>query len=153
MDNLNNTILAKCTDCSTIHSNFFWFQHFTYRGFIHCYRPQCSCGKVMFSQVSVILSTGGCVWWGGACMVRGMSGRGACMVGVCMAEGDMHGRGRHAWQGGHVWQGDVHGRGACMWGCAWQGACVAGGHAWQERQPQPRPQTVHILLECFLVLE
>ena len=25
-----------------------------------CYRPQCSCGKVMFLHVSVILSTGGC---------------------------------------------------------------------------------------------
>ena len=24
-----------------------------------CYHPQCSCGKVMFSQASVILSTGG----------------------------------------------------------------------------------------------
>ena len=40
-----------------------------------------SCGKVMFSQVSVILSTGG-----------GMHGRGVCMV-----EGGMHGRRGHAW--------------------------------------------------------
>ena len=40
-----------------------------------------SCGKAMFSQVSVILSSGGvCAWLvGGACMV-----------------GDVHGRG-HAW--------------------------------------------------------
>ena len=28
--------------------------------FPSCYRPQRSCGKVMFSQVSVILFTGGC---------------------------------------------------------------------------------------------
>ena len=72
-----------------------------------------SCRNVMFSQVSVILSTG-----------------------------DMHGEGRHTWQrGGHAWW-----RGACMakggghawWRrgmhvreFAWQGACVAGGCAWQ----------------------
>ena len=28
----------------------------------YCYRPQRSCGKVMFSQASVILFTGGVVW-------------------------------------------------------------------------------------------
>ena len=27
----------------------------------HCYHPQRSCGKVIFSQASVILSTGGCL--------------------------------------------------------------------------------------------
>ena len=63
------------------------------------YRPQRSCGKVIFSQVCVNNSfhKGGHVWRGG------MRGRGACVVG-----GGMHGRG-HAWWGG----------------CAW-GACVAG---------------------------
>ena len=46
------------------------------------YRPQRSCGKVMFSQASVILFTGGC-------------GRGACVAGV-----------GNAWQGvGNAWQG------------------------------------------------
>ena len=64
------------------------------------YRPQRSCAKVMFSQPSVILFTGG-----------GMRGRGACMVGcvtrgVRMA-GGMHGGG-HARGGGggrgHAWQ-------------------------------------------------
>ena len=40
-------------------------------------------------------------------------------------EGVMHGKGGHAWQGacvagGHAW-----------WGCAWQGACMVGGCAWQ----------------------
>ena len=43
----------------------------------HFYRPQRSCGKVMFSQVSVILFTAG-----------GMCGRGMCMArGACVAEG------------------------------------------------------------------
>ena len=60
-----------------------------------------SCGKVMFSQVSVILSMGGC----------GKGGH-AWQRGVCVAKGDMHGK------GGHVWQ-----RGAC----GVKGACLAGG--------------------------
>ena len=59
--------------------------------------------------------------------------------GACMARG-VHGRG-HAWPvgcawGGHAW-GDVCG-GMHGWGHAWRGAfvtggvCVAGGHAWQK---------------------
>ena len=67
----------------------------------------------------VCLSTGG----GVACVVGGVSGRGACVAGegACM-----HGRGACK-----------HGRGACVaggcaWqGHAWQGACIAGGCAWQ----------------------
>ena len=35
-----------------------------------CYHPQCSCSKVMFSQVSVILFTGGHAWQGGMCCSR-----------------------------------------------------------------------------------
>ena len=64
-----------------------------------------SCGKVMFSQAAVSLSTVG----------RGMCGRGAGMVG------------EHIWQGtcmagGYAWQG----RGACM---AEEGiCCMRGGH-------------------------
>ena len=60
----------------------------------HCYRPQHSCGKVMFSQVSVILFTGGgmcgggCARWG-ACVAGGVWGRLACVAGG----GGMHGRG------------------------------------------------------------
>ena len=82
----------------------------------------CSCGKVMFSQASVILSTGwGHVWqggvcvagghaWQGACVAEGgMHGGRACVVEVCMA-GDMHGR------------GGVHGKG---------GMHGSGGHVWQ----------------------
>ena len=71
-----------------------------------------SCGKVMFSHASVILSMGGHVWpggmhgweghvWPGGCVWQGM-----CVVGVCMV-GCMHGRGCMA---GGVWQGDMHGR-------------------------------------------
>ena len=68
-----------------------------------------SCGKVMFSQASVILSTG-----------------------------DMHGEGGHAWWG-HVWQGctwlEVYmakavmlGREVCMArGMYGGGACMSGG--------------------------
>ena len=44
------------------------------------YRAQLCCGKVMFSQPSVILFTRG-----GACEAGGMCGRGACMAGACVA--------------------------------------------------------------------
>ena len=43
----------------------------------------------------------------------------------CMAEGDMHGRDGHAWQGVCMtWEGGMHGGGH-----AWRG----GGSAWQEK--------------------
>ena len=95
------------------------------------YRPQTKFAKVMFLQVSVILSTGGVHAWllwggmrgclgacvvahGGACMVA----RGACVVAL--------GGGMRGCSGG------VHGcsRGACM--VAPWGACVVapGGGAW-----------------------
>ena len=48
-------------------------------------------------------------------MAGGMCGRGACMV------GRMHGRGACV-------TGGVHGGRACVAG----GACMAGGHVWQE---------------------
>ena len=80
------------------------------------YRLQRSWGKVIFSQASVILSTGrrgacmgGHAWPGG---VRGQ--------GVCVARGGMHGQ-------GVVHGGGVHGRGR---GHAWQ-----GGHAWHACPP------------------
>ena len=108
------------------------------------YRPQRSCGKVIFSQACVKNSVHregcawqggvhgrGCAWWGacmagGACVARGggMHGRGACMAnGACMV-GGVHGGlacvvGQHAWQGGgHVWWG------VCMAG---KTAIAAGG--------------------------
>ena len=68
------------------------------------YRPQRSWEKAIFSQASVILSTGGGVsgCWGGACMVARKC---AWLPGACMVAG------------GHAW--------------LWEGACmVAGGHAW-----------------------
>ena len=49
------------------------------------YRPQRSCGKVMFSQASVILSMGGRAWqWG---MHGGGGGWRVCDEGVCMVGG------------------------------------------------------------------
>ena len=56
-------------------------------------------------------------------------GRGVCVAGVC------------------VWQGGVLRRGVCVW----RGVCLAGVHVWQERRSLQR--TVHILLECILVLQ
>ena len=76
------------------------------------YRPQTKFAKVMFLQVSVILSTGGGhTWllWGG---MHGCSG-GACMVAP----------------GGHAWL--LPGGG--MHGCSQRGACMVapgGGHVW-----------------------
>ena len=65
------------------------------------YRPQRSCGKVIFSQACVKNSVHreGCAWQG-VCMVGGMhgSGRHVWQGGACMAEG-------HAWQMGHAWWG------------------------------------------------
>ena len=78
-----------------------------------------SCGKVMFSQASVILSTGGYAWQRGACMAKGgMCGKGGHAwqrEDMHGERGDMHGKGGHAWQRGHVWQR----------GHAWQ-----RGHVW-----------------------
>ena len=80
-------------------------------------------GKIMFSQVSVILCMGGGMHGkGGHCMAKGghCMAKGACMEkGACMV-GGIHRRG-HAW-GACVavsvhGRGRVHGRG---------GACVAG---------------------------
>ena len=62
------------------------------------YRQQRSWGKVIFSQASVILSTGG-----GACVAggRGMLGRGGvCGRGVCMVGGVRARERGCAWQGG-----------------------------------------------------
>ena len=123
-----------------------------YKCLVNIYRPQTKFAKVIFLQVSVILSTGwgvrGCfgghAWllWGGmhGCS-RGMGGimwllRGAYVVvlgGPCVValEG-MRGcsRGRGACMvapgGGHVWllQGGMHG---CSGGHVW---LLWGGRAW-----------------------
>ena len=62
--------------------------------------------------------------------VEGVHGRGACMVGACIAGG-----------------GGMHGRG-CAWqvGCAWQDCA-----AWQILRDVVNERVVHILLECILV--
>ena len=73
------------------------------------YRPQKKFAKVMFLQVSVILSTrgggmacmaGGRVWQG-----EGVRGRGVCDGGACVVGGVMHGRG-----GMSGWGGGMRGR-------------------------------------------
>ena len=69
-----------------------------------------SCGKVMFSQASVILSTGGgCAWQRGTYMAKGTciaKRGGACVVKeVCVAKGGMLGEGGMCVEGGHAWQG------------------------------------------------
>ena len=67
-----------------------------------------SCGKVIFSQASVILSTGERAWQG-SCMAGGYVARGCAWQGACVA-GGMCGRGMH--DRGHLWQRGLHGRGA-----------------------------------------
>ena len=84
------TLDGACVTTSNCATNFLF------------YRPQRSLGKVIFSQASVILLTGGCMA-GGACMAGGHVWRGACVA------GGMHGGG-HAWLG-HAWPGEggMHG--------------------------------------------
>ena len=72
----------------------------------------------MYSQTSVILSTGGSMYGKGGVHVGSMHGGGMC------------GRG-----GGHVWQGRgacvAGGGGMCGRGHAWQRACMVVGLVWQ----------------------
>ena len=94
--------------------------------------------KVIFSQASVILFTGGCAWWGHAwqgawVLVSSMCGRG------CVWQEGMHGRGVYMVAGGHAWQEGVCGRGAYMVGGGMcgrgrmrgrrKGHCMAGRYA------------------------
>ena len=58
-------------------------------------------------------------------------------------------RGR-AWQGRHAWQGGMHVEGGR--GHALQGACMAGGCAWQILRDTVNERAVRTLLECILVL-
>ena len=89
----------------------------------------------MYSQTSVILSTGGSMYGKGGVHVGSMHGGGMCGRGrgACVAgEGSMCGRGRgHVWQGACMAEG-MHGGGTCVAGVGrhvWQGACMAGGMA------------------------
>ena len=71
------------------------------------YRPQRSCGKVMFfTRICHCVHRGG----GGACMVGGHVWQGV----------------RCGWQGVHG-GGGIRGRGTCGGGHVWQGVCMAGG--------------------------
>ena len=100
---------------------------------VNIYRPQRSCGKIIFSEACVKNSVhrvggGMCDVAGGGCVWQGV-----CVEGGCMA-------GRHAWCGGGACMaGGVHGRGH-----AWQ-----RGAAWEERWQLQL--MVRILLECILV--
>ena len=85
-------------------------------------------GKVIFSQVSVSLFTGG----GHACWEEVRMPRRVCMPGGHACQGGMCG-------GGHV----------CLVGGCVAGGMHGGGHAWQERWSLQR--AVRILLECILV--
>ena len=97
--------------------------HFFVMHHRNIYRPQTKFAKVMFLQVSVILSTGGGHAWllgghawllWGACVVA-LGGMHGCSGGACVVA-----------PGGHAW--------LLPRGCAWllQGVCMVapGGHAW-----------------------
>ena len=106
----------------------------TFVFFLSCYRPQRSWGKVIFSQASVILSTGGRAWLlvGGvhSCQGSMLGCWGACVVArACMVVGGMCGCGGHLLLPGAC---VVAGGCAWLWGHVWLlGACiVAGGCAW-----------------------
>ena len=84
------------------------------------------CRQMKFAKVRFLhLSVSHSVHRGSMCGQGGIhgGGSGACMVGG-MHGGGMCGRG-HAWQGGMHGRG-MHGGGHVWWGCAWQGACMAG---------------------------
>ena len=136
------------------------------------------CAKVMFSQASVILLTGGGVggFIGGACMVfirgghvwfylGGMHGfiwggmHGFIRGGAWFYSGGMH---VFIWGGMHVfirWACMVLFGGACVSGLIRGGMCgfIRGGHAWffqffRIQWDTVNERAVRILLECILVL-
>ena len=89
-----------------------------------CYRPQTKFAKVMFLQVSVILSTGGgvrgCSWvghawllWGGVHGCSGWGGHAWLLWGACVVTPG----------GGHAWLL----RGACMVALGGMHGCSGGG--------------------------
>ena len=107
------------------------------------YRPQTKFAKVMFLQVSVILSTGGAcmVAWGGmvACVV---APGGACVV-TPRGVGGMRGCSRGAC---------VVALGGCAWLLPGGGVCVV---AWDTMRygDTINERAVRILLECILVIK
>ena len=87
-----------------------------------------SCSKVLFSQASVILSTG----------ERWQRGD-VCGEGVCVAKGDMACKANrgHVWLGGHVWQGTCMAGGMPGRGCAWEGGMCGRGEGMHGRRDGP----------------
>ena len=106
------------------------------------YRPQRSWGKVIFSQASVTMSTGGHAW-----LLGGVHGCGRARV---VAGGGMHGCRGCTWLPGGAWlAGSVHGCGhTWMWG----GMRGCRGGVCRARQDTVNERAVCILLECILVL-
>ena len=99
------------------------------------YRPQRSWGKVIFSQASVILSTGG---------MRGCWGCAWLWEGMCGCWGGMHGcQGVYVVAGGCVACRDVG------WH-VWLRGCRGGVR--RARRDTVNERVVCILLECILVL-
>ena len=108
----------------------FWIHVWT-----HC-RPQRSCEGYVF--------TGVCLSTGDVCLVQG----GACFQGVCARSGGCLLPGVCTWS-----QGGVCSRGHLVWGVSALGG--VSQHALRQTPPQGRRlllRTVHILLECILVL-
>ena len=84
-------------------------------------------------------------WWG-ACMVKGMHGRGCAWQGTCMV-GGVHGRGGACMAESHVWWGGgMHGGGPCV-----AGACMAGGMHGSRACVAGEMATAAV--ECILVLK
>ena len=88
----------------------------------NCYRPQTKFAKVMFLQVSVILSRGGMHGCSGGCAWL-LGGHAWLLGGACVVAWGVHGCSRgHAWLlGGHAWLL----QGVCM--VALGGCVVVGG--------------------------
>ena len=111
-----------------------------------CYRPQRSCGKVMFLHLSVILFTGG-----GGPLSMGVSVQGVSVQGILSLGGSLS---RGLFSGGSLsgglCPGGSHSRGSLS-----RGSLLGGGHSpvgsLSGRAPNGNMWAVFILLECILV--
>ena len=115
--------------------------HRTKRAVAHIYHPQRSWGKVIFSQVSVILLTGGGASSQGAGV---LPAREVLPPGGCFLPGGAFSRGVLPLRGCFLPGG---------WGCFLPGGASSGGAWWR---PHPRTATAVVvcnLLECVLVNE
>ena len=71
-----DSLIFQSFICSFIHS----FIYLLIYSFIHLLPPQTRFAKLMFSQVSVILSTGGGLHPGGGLYIGGSASRGICIL-------------------------------------------------------------------------